>query len=133
MKGAWCQDASEPERLRCPRILHRYRKCSGGTFDFGQYRGHTYKAITEEEPHYYFWAKEQKRPGRALSKYIAWVEKYYHVDTSNRTVELKASGSGSGVFRAEEIAGSSGAKPKARSKKEQMRQNWIMVEKCEVF
>ena len=60
------------------------------------------------------------------------MEQHYHIDTSNRTVESKALGSGFTVFRAEETAGSSGAKPKNRSKKDQMRQNWVMVEKCGV-
>eukprot|EP00972_Heterocapsa_arctica_P078829 11625287-Heterocapsa_arctica.AAC.1 len=53
------------------------------TFRFGQCERETFKDITEEEPTYYEWAKQQKRPGKYLLEYIEWVDARYDPDVKN--------------------------------------------------
>eukprot|EP00972_Heterocapsa_arctica_P040185 5921259-Heterocapsa_arctica.AAC.1 len=52
------------------------------TFQFGQYKGDSFKEITEEEPHYYEWAKKKnKKPAKYLLAYIERVDARYDYES----------------------------------------------------
>ena len=43
-------------------------------FNFGKYKGETFKTVSEQELHYYAWAIQQKRSSEALKEYLDWVQ-----------------------------------------------------------
>jgi hypothetical protein len=61
-------------------------------FSFGQYSGQSFKEITEEEAHYFFWAESQTRPSALLKQYLNWVTDNYDINFDKRKLSRNTDG-----------------------------------------
>ena len=88
-------------------------------FSFGKYQHIDYKTITEEETHYYFWAKKEKRPSKYLMHYLEWVESHYVADdaaqTVQRTKDLQEARNSAALLAVTKFGPKKSAGPKAKA------------------
>ena len=99
-------------------------------FSFGEFSGQSFKTITEEEAHYFFWAESQTRPSALLKQYVNWVTDNYDINFDKRKLSRNTDGQ---AFDAdwEEVYLSHRFKAKEPSKTEKIfRAKQAQVAKC---
>jgi len=95
------------------------------TFRFGQYRGKSFREVTDENASYYFWGKSEKKPGKFLVEYLLWVEKMYRVDVRMKKLTWEPR-------RRDQSPGKVVLPVSRRSKKQEMEASWATAPECDV-
>jgi len=68
-----------PKKKPAPAVVIDARGRRDTVFNFGRYKDKTFGEVITEEPHYYFWGREQKNPSLNLRIFLEWVETEYIV------------------------------------------------------
>ena len=101
-------------------------------FNFGMYRGRTFRDITYNEPGYFFWAVAQKPYGVNMKPYVEWVQECFEIDYDARTLqEHSTDQTVQAGPPAEEVSGSKVKRPPRNSKEELRKVLQATKEKCE--